>query len=95
MPPTDNKENIYVFTCLHCNGPFVIHHADFNCKILRHGVYKHNLQPINPHASKEECDALVASERIYGCAGPLLITACEGTDGGTDGAYSVTICDYI
>ena len=102
MPPNDNKENIYVFTCLHCNGPFVIHHADFNCKILRHGVYKHNLQPINPHASKEECDALVASERIYGCAGPLLITKiAAGSDGtadsadGVSDAYCVTICGYI
>jgi hypothetical protein len=94
MRPTDNKE--YVFTCLHCNEPFVIHHTDFNCKILRHGAYKHNQQPINPHASKEECDALVASGQIYGCAGPLLITKrSDGSDGGgADGEYSVTICDY-
>ena len=95
MPPTDNKEHIYVFTCLHCNQPFVIHDTDFNCKILRHGVYKHNLQPINPHAPKEECDALVASEQIYGCAGPLLITKGSAGSVGSDSDYSVTICDYI
>ena len=95
MRPTDNKE--YVFTCLHCNEPFVIHHIDFNCKILRHGAYKHNLQPMNPHASKEECDALVASGQIYGCAGPLLITKGDSGDSGDSGAdndYSVKICDY-
>ena len=90
----DNKGD-YIFTCLHCEETFVIHLTDFNCKILRHGVYKHNLQPINPHASKEECDALLASEQIYGCAGPLIITAGTGGGGGTDGAYSVEICGYI
>jgi hypothetical protein len=95
MRPTDNKE--YVFTCLHCNEPFVIHHTDFNCKILRHGAYKHNHQPINPHASKEECDALVASGQIYGCAGPLLITkgSADAAATATDSEYSLTICDYI
>jgi hypothetical protein len=87
----DNKGD-YVFTCLHCEQTFIIHINDFNCKILRHGVYKHNLEQINPHATKEECDALVASGQIYGCAGPLLITK-SGTDGGH--SYRVTICDYI
>ena len=80
----------YVFTCLHCKDEFVIHINDFNCKILRHGVYKHNLQPINPHATKEECDNLVASEKIYGCAGPLQITKHAN-----DAGYSVVICNYI
>jgi hypothetical protein len=58
---------------------------------LRHGAYKHNLQPINPHASKKECDALVASGEIYGCAGPLLITKNADVDTG----YNVVICNYI
>ena len=92
--PTENKEHIHVFTCLHCNEPFVIHDADFNCKILRHGVYKQNLQPMNPHAPKEECDALVASGQIYGCAGPLLITTRESSES-TGDKFSVVICDYI
>lgn len=48
-----NKD--YIFICLHCNNEFIININDFNCKILRHGVYKNNLQQINPHASKEEC----------------------------------------
>ena len=81
----------YVFTCLHCKDTFVIHITDFNCKILRHGAYKHNLQPINPHASKEECDALVASGEIYGCARPLLITKNADVYIG----YNVVICNYI
>ena len=81
----------YVFTCLHCKDAFVIHITDFNCKILRHGAYKHNLQPINPHATKEECDALVASGKIYGCAGPLQITK----QADNDTVYNVVICNYI
>lgn len=87
----------YVFTCLHCNETFVIHMKDFNCKILRHGVYKHNLQQINPHASKEECDMLVATGKIYGCAGPLQIVESDSSGGAiaTPNQYSVVTCDYI
>jgi hypothetical protein len=84
----------YVFTCLHCKDAFVIHVTDFNCKILRHGAYKHNLQPINPHATKEECDALVSNGEIYGCAGPLLITK-QNKQADDDTGYSVVICNYI
>jgi len=81
----------HVFTCLHCHEPFVISHKDFNCCILRHGVYKHNLQPIPPHASKEECDGLVRAGSIYGCAGPLQIIASSASAS----AYDVVICDYV
>ena len=81
----------YIFTCLHCQEPFVIHAADFNCRILRHGVYKHNLQPIPPHAIKEECDALFKSGEIYGCAKPLQIVPSTTTSNG----YDVIICEYI
>lgn len=80
----------HVFTCLHCQEPFVISHNEFNCRILRHGVYKHNLQPINPHATKEECDALLRDGTIYGCAGPLQIVA--STSEST--LYCLRICDY-
>ena len=79
----------YMFTCLHCQEPFVISHKEFNCRILRHGVYKHNLQPINPHATKEDCDTLLRNESIYGCAGPLQIVASPA------GLYEIYICDYI
>ncbi len=78
----------HVFTCLHCHEPFVIYHKDFNCCILRHGVYKHNLQPIPPHATKEECDAFVRAGSIYGCAGPLQIVAASAS-------YELVICDYL
>jgi len=96
MNQNENNDD-YVFTCLHCDEPFIIHHNDFNCKILRHGVYKHNLQPINPHATKSECETLVSSGQIYGCAGPLMITKSPGNGGSSDrsGGYALTICEYI
>lgn len=81
----------YIFTCLHCQQPFVVKHNDFNCRILRHGVFKDTLQPIPPHATKEECDAFVKSGTIYGCAGPLQIVDAATTTHGFD----VVICDYI
>ena len=81
----------HVFICLHCHEPFVVSHNEFNCRILRHGVYKHNLQPINPHATKEECDALLRDGTIYGCAGPLQIIASSSSSA----LYALRICDYI
>jgi hypothetical protein len=81
----------YIFTCLHCQEPFVIRDADFNCRILRHGVFKHTLEPIPPHATKDECDEFVRSGTIYGCAGPLQIVQSTTTANG----YDIIICDYI
>ena len=78
----------YIFTCLHCNQPFLIYFKDFNCKILRHGVYRDTKQYMNPHASKEECEQLVKEEKIYGCGKPLRIV--KKGDG-----YDLEICDYI
>jgi hypothetical protein len=82
----------YVFICIHCQETFVIAYKEFNCRILRHGVYKNNLQPINPHANKEECDALVRDGLVFGCAKPLQII--ENTNGEVNN-YSVIACDYI
>ncbi len=82
----------HTFTCLHCNEPFVVAHNEFNCRILRHGVFKHNLQPINPHSSKEECDKYVRDGVIFGCGRPLQIIDSSGGGGGT---YRVIVCDYI
>jgi ethanolamine ammonia-lyase large subunit len=79
----------HTFTCLHCQEPFVVAHHEFNCRILRHGVFRHNLQPIHPHSSKDECDKLVSDGVIYGCGKPLQIVDSSG------GGYQVIICDYI
>ena len=71
-----------IITCPHCGEYAII--AEINCAIFRHGVYKTNMQPINPHASKEECERLLANGEIYGCGKPFKY------DGKT-----IEICDYI
>ena len=83
----------HVFICLHCQEPFVVSHVDFNCRILRHGVYKHNMQQIPPHASKEECDAFVRDGLIFGCGRPLQIVDKNVGEGIPN--YNVVICEYI
>ena len=83
----------HIFVCLHCQEPFVIRDTDFNCRILRHGAFKATLQQIPPHATKEECDALVRSGTIYGCAGPLQIVAVVSDDEAA--RYKLVVCDYI
>lgn len=81
----------HIFTCLHCQEPFVIAHKDFNCRILRHGVYKNTLQPIDPHANKEVCDKLVDDGLIYGCGKPLQIVDSSANVN----TYDLAICNYI
>jgi hypothetical protein len=86
----------YTFTCLHCHEPFIIADKEFNCRILRHGVFKSTLEPIPPHATKEECDALLRSGTIYGCAGPLqIVESSSSAAAAVDGRFTLVICDYI
>lgn len=81
----------YVFTCPNCNIPFVVRARDFNCRILRHAVYKTTLQPIPPHSTKIECERLISEGSIYGCACPLkIIDSLSGVQ-----SFDVVICDYI
>ena len=78
-----------IFNCCHCKNNFVMNTNDFNCKIIRHAIYKKNYEQINPHSSKEICDQLVKDDLIYGCAKPLKIIQ------NMDGLYDVIICEYI
>jgi hypothetical protein len=86
-----NNDKEHIFICLHCGGKFVINENDFNCRILRHAVYKDTLKEINPHMSKEECESLIKKGQVYGCAKPLRILPCINNDGN----YELEICDYI
>jgi hypothetical protein len=85
----NNKEHI--FRCLHCGNNFIIRENEFNCRILRHAVYKDTLKEINPHTSKEECERLLNEGFVYGCAKPLRILQEKNSDGN----YDLEICDYI
>ena len=74
--------------CPYCNMMVILPRAEFNCKIYRHGVYKINLQQIDPHMKKEECDRLAREGLIYGCGKPFCIKV-EGN------RYKIGKCDYI
>ena len=86
-----NNNKDHIFECLHCGEKFVIREDDFNCRILRHAVYKNTLNQINPHSSKEECERLVIEGLVYGCAKPLRILPNKNSNGD----YELEICDYI
>jgi len=80
--------DFYVFTCPHCQGTIIVQQNELNCRIFRHGVYKHSNEQIPPHTPRGECERLVAENLIIGCGGPFRI---EG-----DGPQAVAVvCDYI
>lgn len=78
-----------IFQCCHCNNSFIVNEKEFNCKILRHGIYKNNLKQIDPHLPKNKCDELYKKNLIYGCGKPLKIIKNDENE------YDVIICDYI
>lgn len=84
----DNKieicDGFYKFNCPHCNITIIVMKNQLNCKIFRCGIYKSNSKPINPHASKIECDKLVQNNLIIGCGKPFIIKNNK-----------VEICGYI
>lgn len=75
-----------IINCPHCCGIVLVY--ELNCKIFRHGIYKTTYQQIDPHMKKEQCDALIRENRIYGCGKPFRIIEKNNT-------YNVEICDYI
>jgi hypothetical protein len=78
------KEIIHFIECPHCKLLCEIHSKDIKCKIFRHAVFKDTLKFIDPHASKETCDKLVQSGKVWGCAKPFFF----------DG-HTIKKCDYI
>lgn len=73
------------FVCPHCEIQIHVAHNDINCQIFRCGVYKSNIdRSVSPHASKLDCDKLVADGLIFGCGKPFRF----------DGKV-ISVCDYI
>lgn len=85
-------ENFYSISCPHCLGIVLVQKNELNCKIFRHAVYKNNMEPINPHASKEECEKLLEDDKILGCGKPFRIILSNQSN---ENNISVEICDYI
>ena len=81
-------ESFYIFTCPHCQGTIIVGHNELNCRIFRHGVYKHNGEQMPPHTPRGECERLAVNGLIDGCGRPFCV---EG-----DGVNAVAVvCDYI
>lgn len=79
-------EKIIIVKCPHCNENIII--EEINCAIFRHGIYKNNLQQIDPHMKKDNCDELTKNDEIYGCGKPFLIKKIDEN-------WISEICDYI
>jgi hypothetical protein len=82
-------EKELIVKCPHCNEDVII--AEVNCAIFRHAIYKHNLQQIDPHTSKEKCDLLIHNNEIYGCGKPFRIKRINIHSN----EWVTEICDYI
>jgi len=81
-------DQFYIMKCPHCELYIQIYHNELNCRIFRHGVYKHDMNPINPHLDKENCERLFSEDKIYGCGKPFRIVDINGEK-------QIEVCDYI
>ena len=84
LPIRKTDDGMYVFSCPHCRGTIMVSPAEVACKIFRHAVMKETGAPINPHTTQEECERLVATDAVRGCAKPFRF------DGET-----VDVCGYV
>ena len=75
-----------IITCPHC-GQFA-EILELNCRIFRCGIFKHNLQQIPPHETKEICDDLKLRDVIFGCGKPFRIME-------NSGVMEAVACEYI
>ena len=75
--------------CPHCLEYVVINRAELNCCIFRHAAFVGSLVQVNPHASEEVCNQLVASNAVVGCAKPFRVVPQP------DGTFVAEACGYI
>jgi hypothetical protein len=80
--------DILIFKCPHCNEFIQVELNQINCSIFRHGVFKANMDQINPHSPKLDCDSYVSRDLIFGCGKPFkIVKDCD--------KYVVVVCEYI
>jgi len=97
----NNIEDSYFFECPHCSCYCQVPKSQVNCGIFRHAVYSKTdlsrghveFQPINPHASKEECEKLKSEGVVLGCAQPFQLRVSQGSMEGS--VISIQKCDFI
>jgi len=73
-----------VVQCPHCKC--LVEIEQLNCRIFRHGTYKHNGKQIPPHSPKHECERLFTEGKIHGCGKPFRIPK---------GSTEAIVCEYI
>jgi hypothetical protein len=99
MAAADDKNKVHiendllVFLCPHCEMTVEVKKSEMNCRVFRHGYHtspdkKQLLSQVNPHASKEECEKILAEGNVVGCCRPFQIT-------GDDANMRVEVCEYI
>jgi hypothetical protein len=74
--------------CPHCNEIRFI--EQINCGIFRDGIFKHNLEQIPPHSSKDDCDKFIRENSIIGCGKPFRIYEEVNSK-----KFIIEKCDYI
>lgn len=79
------QSELYTIKCPHCGGCIQIQKTEINCGIFRHAAYVNTNLPINPHASKTDCEELVRTNKVFGCGKPFKF----------DGVHMPEICDYV
>lgn len=84
-------DGIILLKCPNCGNFFITAENDINCAIYRHAALKSNMEQIDPHMSKDDCDKLIKEGLVYGCAKPFKIIKKESLDF----PYEAVKCDYI
>jgi hypothetical protein len=83
------ENGYYIFECPHCEGIIMVAVNEVNCTIFRHCVSKINLQQVNPHASREQCEELFSKKLVYGCCMPFKLNILP------DGSAQAEKCGWI
>lgn len=87
---SENTGNVtYLFKCPHCEEYIEVLSSETNCRIFRHGTFKHNMEQVNPHLPKDQCDSLIQQDLVYGCCKPFRLVISSAED------LTVEMCDYI
>ena len=84
-----NSDEIHV-KCPHCNDDIFILIYEINCNVFRHGIYKDNLQQMDPHAKKSVCEKLKRDDLIFGCGKPFSLDHDK-----KENKFFAVKCDYI
>ena len=63
-----------------------------NCGIFRHAVWKETMEPVHPHATQEQLEEWLRTEKIFGCGKPFRLIHKAGADAIE---YTPIVCEYI